>query len=114
MGAQPQPNPSQNVDFQDNYLDLPFDLSGVFFIATANTLDSIPAPLLDRIEVLRLSGYSDLEKREIARRYILDRRTQEAGLKQGQLTVGDKELDYIIQNHTREAGVRSLERALGR
>jgi ATP-dependent Lon protease len=107
-------DPSQNADFQDNYLDLPFDLSGVFFIATANTLDSIPGPLLDRIEVLRLSGYSDLEKREIARRYILDRRMQEAGLKQGQLTVGDKELDYIIQHHTREAGVRSLERALGR
>ena len=107
-------DPSQNADFQDNYLDLPFDLSGVFFIATANTLDSIPGPLLDRIEVLRLSGYSDLEKREIARRYILDRRMQEAGLKQGQLMVGDKELDYIIQHHTREAGVRSLERALGR
>ena len=107
-------DPSQNVEFQDNYLDLPFDLSGIFFIATANTLDSIPGPLLDRIEVLRLSGYSDLEKREIARRYILNRRTQEAGLKQGQLTVGDTELDYIIQHHTREAGVRSLERALGR
>jgi len=107
-------DPSQNADFQDNYLDLPFDLSGVFFIATANTLDSIPAPLLDRIEVLRLSGYSDVEKREIARRYILDRRTQEAGLKPGQLTLGDEVLDHIIQQHTREAGVRSLERALGR
>jgi ATP-dependent Lon protease len=107
-------DPSQNVEFQDNYLDLPFDLSGVFFIATANTLDTIPGPLLDRIEVLRLAGYSELEKREIARRYILDRRTQEAGLKPGQLTIGDSELDYIIQNHTREAGVRSLERALGR
>lgn len=107
-------DPSQNVDFQDNYLDLPFDLSQVFFIATANTLDSIPGPLLDRIEVLRLSGYSDIEKREIARRYILDRRLQEAGLKPGQLIVGDAELDYIIHNYTREAGVRSLERALGR
>lgn len=107
-------DPSQNFEFQDNYLDLPFDLSGVFFIATANTLDTIPGPLLDRIEVLRLSGYSDLEKREIARRYILNRRTQEAGLKPGQLTVGDSELDYIIQHHTRETGVRSLERALGR
>lgn len=107
-------DPSQNVDFQDNYLDLPFDISAVFFIATANTLDSIPGPLLDRIEVLRLAGYSDLEKRQIARRYILDRRMQEAGLKSGQLTVADTELDYIIQHHTREAGVRSLERALGR
>jgi ATP-dependent Lon protease len=107
-------DPSQNVDFQDNYLDLPFDLSQVFFIATANTLDSIPGPLLDRIEVLRLSGYTDIEKREIARRYILDRRMQEAGLKQGQLIVSDAELDYIIQNYTREAGVRSLERALSK
>jgi ATP-dependent Lon protease len=107
-------DPSQNADFQDNYLDLPFDLSRVFFVATANTLDSIPAPLLDRIEVLRLSGYSDVEKREIARRYILGRRMQEAGLQEGQLVIGDEVLDYIIQDYTREAGVRSLERALGR
>ena len=107
-------DPSQNVDFHDNYLDLPFDLSRVFFIATANTLDSIPAPLLDRIEVIRLSGYSDEEKREIARRYILGRRIREAGLKPDQLTVGNEKLDFIIQQYTREAGVRSLERALGR
>jgi ATP-dependent Lon protease len=107
-------DPSQNVEFQDNYLDLPFDLSRVFFITTANTLDTIPGPLLDRIEVLRLSGYSDMEKREIARRYILDRRMQEAGLKDGQLIVGDKEMNYIIEHYTREAGVRSLERALGK
>jgi len=107
-------DPSQNVEFQDNYLDLPFDLSRVFFIATANALDTIPAPLLDRIEVLRLSGYSDLEKREIARRYILGRRMREAGLEEGQLVVGDEALDYIIQHYTREAGVRSLERSLGR
>jgi ATP-dependent Lon protease len=107
-------DPSQNVAFQDNYLDLPFDLSRVFFVGTANTLDSIPAPLLDRIEVLRLPGYSDLEKREIARRYILGRRMQDAGLKDGQLVVGDEALDYIIRSYTREAGVRSLERALGR
>lgn len=107
-------DPSQNVEFMDNYLDLPFDLSHVFFITTANTLDSIPGPLLDRIEVLRLAGYSDNEKHEIARRYIIGRRMSEAGLKDGQLIIGDTELDYIIQNHTREAGVRSLERALGR
>ena len=107
-------DPTQNVDFQDNYLDLPFDISSVFFIGTANTLDSIPVPLLDRIEVLRLSGYSDEEKREIARRYILQRRISEAGLKEDQLIVGDNELNYIIRNHTREAGVRSLERAIGR
>ena len=107
-------DPSQNVEFNDNYLDLPYDLSKVFFVATANALDTIPAPLLDRIEVLRLSGYSDEEKREIARRYILGRRLQEAGLKPDQLVIGDEALDYIIQNYTREAGVRSLERALGR
>jgi len=107
-------DPSQNIEFNDNYLDLPYDLSKVFFVATANTLDTIPAPLLDRIEVLRLSGYSDEEKREIAKRYILGRSMQEAGLKQDQLIIGDTVLDYIIQNYTREAGVRSLERALGR
>jgi ATP-dependent Lon protease len=107
-------DPAQNSEFLDNYLDLPFDLSRIFFIATANTLDTIPAPLLDRIEVLRLAGYTEAEKREIARRYILGRRLEEAGLKQGQLLVDDDALDYVIRNHTREAGVRSLERALGR
>ncbi|MGD8570583.1 MAG: LON peptidase substrate-binding domain-containing protein, partial [Gammaproteobacteria bacterium] len=107
-------DPSQNFEFQDNYLDLPFDLSQVFFIGTANTLDSIPAPLLDRIEVLRLSGYSDTEKREIARRYLIGRRMNDAGLKDDQLMIKDDMLDYVIQNYTREAGVRSLERALGR
>jgi ATP-dependent Lon protease len=107
-------DPSQNDQFNDNYLDLPYDLSKVFFVATANALDTIPAPLLDRIEVLHLSGYSEEEKREIAKRYILGRRLQEAGLKQEQLVIADSELDYIIQNYTREAGVRSLERAIGR
>lgn len=107
-------DPSQNFDFHDNYLDMPFDLSKVFFIGTANTLDSIPTPLLDRIEVLRLSGYSDEEKLEIARRYILNRRLTEAGLRADQLVVSDEILLFVIQNHTREAGVRSLERALGR
>lgn len=107
-------DPAQNVAFNDNYLDLPFDLSKVFFITTSNTLDSIPAPLLDRIEVLRLSGYSDVEKREIARRYLLDRRLSEAGLTQELLIVNDEALTFVIQNYTREAGVRSLERALGR
>ena len=107
-------DPSQNFEFQDNYLDLPFDLSRVFFIGTANTLDTIPTPLLDRIEVLRLSGYSDTEKQEIARRYLIGRRMNEAGLKEDQLIINDEVLDYVIQNYTREAGVRSLERALGR
>lgn len=107
-------DPAQNVEFHDNYLDLPFDLSKVFFIATANTLDTIPGPLLDRIEVLRLAGYSDAEKRQIARRYLLGRRLREAGVAEDRLVVPDEALDYIIENHTREAGIRMLERALGR
>jgi ATP-dependent Lon protease len=107
-------DPSQNNEFHDNYLDQPFDLSGVFFIVTANTLDTIPAPLLDRIEVLRLSGYSEAEKLQIARRYILGRTLGNAGLDEAQLTIDDEALAYIIRNYTREAGVRSLERALGR
>ncbi|MCG6869909.1 MAG: endopeptidase La [Gammaproteobacteria bacterium] len=107
-------DPAQNVEFHDNYLDLPFDLSKVFFIATANTLDTIPGPLLDRIEVLRLAGYSDAEKRQIARRYLLGRRLHEAGVAEDRLVVPDEALDYIIENHTREAGIRMLERALGR
>jgi ATP-dependent Lon protease len=107
-------DPSQNREFNDNYLDLPFDLSGVFFIVTANTLDTIPAPLLDRIEVLRLSGYSEAEKLEIARRFILDRNLQNAGLDAQQLAIDDAALTHVIRHYTREAGVRSLDRALGR
>jgi ATP-dependent Lon protease len=107
-------DPAQNTEFNDNYLDLPFDLSGVFFIVTANTLDTIPAPLLDRIEVLRLSGYSEAEKLEIARRYILGRTLANAGLDAQQLVIDDGTLTHVIRNYTREAGVRSLERALGR
>jgi ATP-dependent Lon protease len=107
-------DPAQNREFNDNYLDLPFDLSAVFFVVTANTLDTIPAPLLDRIEVLRLSGYSEAEKLEIARRYLLDRNLANAGLDDTRLSVDDEVLEYVIRNYTREAGVRSLERALGR
>ncbi|MGE5191999.1 MAG: endopeptidase La [Deltaproteobacteria bacterium] len=107
-------DPAQNNDFHDNYLDLPFDLSKVFFITTANTLDTIPAPLLDRMETLRLSGYSEEEKVEIARRYLVDRQRHDAGLKEGQLTLPDETLSAIIRRYTREAGVRQFERALGR
>jgi ATP-dependent Lon protease len=107
-------DPAQNVEFHDNYLDLPFDLSKVFFITTANSLDTIPRALLDRMEVLRLSGYSDEEKREIARRYLIGRRTEEAGLSAGQLTIPDETLAYLVRHYTREAGVRELERTLGR
>ena len=107
-------DPAQNNDFHDNYLDLPFDLSKVFFITTANTLDTIPAPLLDRMETLRLSGYSEEEKIEIARRYLIERQREDAGLKSEQLTIPNEALAAIIRRYTREAGVRQLERALGR
>lgn len=107
-------DPAQNSDFHDNYLDLPFDLSKVFFITTANTLDTIPAPLYDRMETLRLSGYSEEEKVEIARRYLVDRQREDAGLKVEQLTYPDDALSAIIRHYTREAGVRQFERALGR
>ena len=107
-------DPAQNYDFHDNYLDLPFDLSKVFFIATANSLDTIPQPLLDRMETLRLSGYSEEEKIQIAKRYLLDRQRVEAGLTREQFAVPDVTLSAVISRYTREAGVRQLERALGR
>lgn len=107
-------DPAQNADFRDNYLDLPFDLSKVFFIATANTLDTIPAPLLDRMELLRLAGYSEDEKIEIAHRYLLERQRKEAGLEAAQLKIADDTLRAIVERYTREAGVRQFERALGR
>jgi ATP-dependent Lon protease len=107
-------DPAQNFDFRDNYLDLPFDLSKVFFIATANTLDTIPQPLLDRMEVLRLAGYSEEEKMEIAKRYLIERQRAEAGLTPDQFQVPDETVAVVISRYTREAGVRQLERALGR
>jgi len=107
-------DPAQNHEFRDNYLDVPFDLSHVFFIATANSLDPVPGPLLDRLEVIRLPGYSDEDKLHIARTYLLPRQRSEAGLQPEQLTVDDAALQEIIQRYTREAGVRQLERVLGR
>ncbi len=106
-------DPAQNSEFRDNFLDLPFDLSRVFFIATANTLDSIPRPLLDRMEVLRLAGYSDEEKKHIARQYLIPRQLEDAGLKPEDLTILEETLMRIIRRYTREAGVRNLERTLG-
>lgn len=107
-------DPSQNHSFRDNYLDLPFDLSRVFFITTANTLDTIARPLLDRMEVLRLSGYTEEEKGQIARRYLIPRQLESAGLNEKQLQFGDEVLRSIIRDYTREAGVRELDRSLAR
>ncbi|TVS16472.1 MAG: endopeptidase La [Gammaproteobacteria bacterium] len=107
-------DPAQNGEFRDNYLNLPFDLSKVFFITTANSLDGIPRPLLDRMEVIRLAGYSDAEKVKIAERYLLPRQHSEAGLEPRQLELEDGVLEAVIARYTREAGVRELERALGR
>jgi ATP-dependent Lon protease len=105
---------AQNNTFRDNYLDLPFDLSRVLFITTANTLDTIPGPLRDRMEILRLSGYSEEEKVQIARRYLLPRQLTETGLTAEQLHVPDEAIRLVIARYTREAGVRELERRLGR
>jgi ATP-dependent Lon protease len=107
-------DPEQNKNFHDNYLDLPFDLSKVFFITTANTFDTIPRPLLDRMELLTLSGYSEEEKIEIARRYLIPRQLQEAGLAPQQLDISPDALRKIIERYTREAGLRQLERVIGR
>ena len=107
-------DPEQNKTFRDNYLDLPFDLSKVMFVTTANALDTIPQPLLDRMEILRLSGYSEEEKMQIARRYLIPRVLKEAGLTAEQVTLPDDTLHKLISSYTREAGLRRLERAIGR
>ncbi|MBA2252770.1 MAG: endopeptidase La [Nitrospirales bacterium] len=107
-------DPAQNHTFRDNYLDLPFDLSQVFFITTANALHSIPQPLLDRMEIIRLPGYSEQEKLEIAMRYLWPRRLKEAGLTAEQVRLEQETLKDVISRYTREAGVRQLEQMLGR
>ena len=106
-------DPQQNNSFRDHYLDLPFDLSRIFFIATANQLGPIPAPLRDRMEIIPLAGYSDREKLEIARRYLIPRQTSENGLNTGQLKITDDAVEMIAARYTREAGVRQLERTIG-
>jgi ATP-dependent Lon protease len=107
-------DPQQNNTFRDHYLDLPFDLSKVFFIATANQLGPIPPPLRDRMEVISLAGYSDREKLEIARRYLVPRQTIENGVNETQFEITDDALELIATRYTREAGVRQLERNIGR
>jgi ATP-dependent Lon protease len=107
-------DPAQNHTFRDHYLELDLDLSDVVFIATANLLDTIPAPLLDRMDVVRLDGYTDDEKVFIARRYLLPRQLERAGVRAVELDVPDEAITAIIRGYTREAGVRSLERQLGK
>ncbi len=106
-------DPAQNNTFRDNYLDLPFDLSKVFFIATANSLGPIPMPLRDRMEIIHIAGYSDREKLNIAKQYLVPRQIKENGLQPEQLEITDAALNLLTSRYTREAGVRQLERTVG-
>jgi len=106
-------DPEQNREFRDHYLDVTFDLSQVMFIATANLLDTIPSPLLDRMEVITLSGYTDNEKLNIAQRYLLPRQRKENALKANEISITNGAMSKLIREYTREAGVRSLDRRIG-
>lgn len=105
-------DPEQNSTFSDHYIELPFDLSNVMFVTTANSAHNIPRPLLDRMELLYIPGYTEIEKREIARHYLLPKQESEHGLKEGQLELEDEALATIIRRYTREAGVRNLEQQI--
>jgi ATP-dependent Lon protease len=106
-------DPEQNATFRDHYLDVPFDLSKVMFICTANDLDRVPGPLRDRMEIIQLAGYTEDEKLQIAKRYLVPRQVERNGLKKSWIAFGDKALRRIISDYTREAGVRGLEREIG-
>ncbi len=105
-------DPAQNSAFVDRYIEVAYDLSKVLFITTANSLDTIPAPLKDRMEIIELTGYTPEEKREIAKRYLVPKRSEANGLKEGEFTISDKAVDMIIDGFTMEAGVRGLERQI--
>ena len=107
-------DPEQNSQFLDHYLDLRVDLSKVLFVCTANTLDSIPAALLDRMDVIRLSGYIAEEKLAIAKHHLWPRQLERAGLRKSQLRITDKALRQVIDDYAREAGVRTLEKQLAK
>jgi len=106
-------DPEQNVSFSDHYIEEPFDLSNVLFIATANDVSQIPAPLLDRMELIQIGGYTELEKVEIAKRHLIPKQYKEHGLKKSQLTIKEDALYEVVRRYTREAGVRNLERVIG-
>jgi ATP-dependent Lon protease len=106
-------DPDQNFSFTDHYLDIPFDLSKVMFITTANLMDPIPAPLRDRMETIELAGYTERDKLAIARRYLTPRQMEANGLPEGRLTITDDAIVEIVRGYTREAGVRNLEREIG-
>ncbi|MGE5247381.1 MAG: endopeptidase La, partial [Verrucomicrobiota bacterium] len=106
-------DPEQNFAFSDNYLNVPFDLSKVLFIATANVMDPIPPALKDRMEIIQLAGYTDVDKLAIAKKYLLPRQQEENGVRDGQILLSDKTILAIIHQYTREAGLRNLEREIG-
>ena len=105
-------DPEQNNSFSDHYLNLPFDLSNVLFIATANSLETIPEPLLDRMEIIQLNGYTFEEKLHISRSHLLPKQIKAHGLETDQVIISDNVLLKIAENYTRESGVRSLERTI--